>query len=329
MDDPYQVLGVSKCASQEEILKAYRCLATKYHPDKNPEFPCESTEKFKEVCTAFELIGDEQKRKRYDLFGTAGSPSFSFKNRNSVDDVFDNMFSSVFGDQKNSKARIKISLYEAYSGCSKTINSEKRKSCEPCKGTGSVSWDSCSKCEGKGFVFANNGPLKVQSSCSFCNGKGATSIEKCKDCSSKGYVVEQTKPVEIFIPQGIEDGSQIRFAGESADGNDLYVVVNIEKDQNIIREGRNLIGRLEVPYHILVLGGALQYGLFDKKIDIKIPARTSVGTRIRLRSQGMPLALNPNAKGDLFIDITLKMPKNINKQYEDLLNSLSKLDSPS
>lgn len=327
--DPYQVLGVSKCASQEEILKAYRCLATKYHPDKNPEYPGEATEKFKEVCAAFELIGNEDNRKRYDIFGKAGAPSFSFKNRNSVDDIFDNMFSEVFGDQKNSKVRIKVTLSESYFGCSKVINSEKRKSCESCKGTGAASWESCSKCEGKGFIFTNNGPLKIQTSCSFCNGKGATSIAKCKDCSSKGYIVEQVKPVDVLIPQGIEDGSQIRFAGESADGNDLYVVVNIEKDQKLNREGKNLIGRLELPYHILVLGGTVQYDLFDKKIDIKIAPRTNVGTRIRLKGHGMPMTLNPNAKGDLFVDIRLKIPKAINKEYEDILNNLSKLESAS
>lgn len=325
--DPYKILGVEKCSSQEEILKAYRCLALKYHPDKNPEHPHEAAEKFKEVCAAFELIGEEKRRKKYDIFGESPATSFSFRNRNSVDDIFDNMFSQVFGNQKNSKIRIKITLEEAYFGCVRKINSEKQKACDLCKGTGSVTWDPCSKCDGKGFIFTNNGSLRVQASCSNCSGRGSISIEKCKECSSKGYIVEGTKEVEVSIPEGIEDGTQIRFAEEAADGGDLFVVVQIDKNKKIIREGKNLFGNIDVPYSTLILGGTVQYDLFGFKIDIKIPPRLNAGSRLRIKNKGMPVTLNPAIKGDLFIDIKLRIPVSLTKEHEDLLSQLSKIEN--
>jgi molecular chaperone DnaJ len=325
--DPYKILGVDKNVSQDEILKAYRFLAQKYHPDKNPENPIESAQKFKELSAAFDLIGDEQSRRKYDLFGFNTQPSFSFKNRNSVDDFFDNIFSHFFGDQKNSKTRIKISLFEAYFGCKKNIKSENHKFCESCKGTGSALWEPCSKCDNKGFIFTNNGSLKIQVSCSNCGGKGSISVQKCKECQSRGYIVDYIKNVEVKIPPGIDDGCQIRLAGEAADGSDLFIVVNIEKDAKITREGKDLLSYVEIPYHVVVLGGNINYDLFGSKIDIKVKSNTKPGSRICLKGQGMPLFSNPNLRGDLFLDVRLKMPKTISKEYKDILIELSKIES--
>lgn len=322
--DPYEVLGIDKCASQEEILKAYRCLALKFHPDKNLDFPLEASEKFKEVCAAFDLIGEEKKRKKYDLFGDSPIPSFGFRNRNSVDDIFDNMFSEVFGNQKNSKIRIKVTLEEAYFGCSKKVKSEKQNFCESCKGTGSLVWEPCSKCEGKGFI---KGASKIQSVCAICSGRGSVSLQKCTDCSGQGYLVEYAKEVDVMIPEGIEDGSQIRFAEESADGGDLFVVVYIEKHPNLKREGRNLFGHIEVPYSTFILGGTAQYELFGNKIDLKIPAKTDAGTRMRIKNQGMPFTLNPSVRGDLYLDLKLKIPKQLTKEYKEIIDKLSKIEN--
>jgi molecular chaperone DnaJ len=328
--DPYEILGVSKTASQEEILRAYRQLATKYHPDKNLDSPKEAAEKFKEISAAFDLVGDEQKRKQYDFYSSSSFPTFSFRNRNSVDDVFENIFSQFFGDQKNcqnvSKVRIKISLKEAYLGCSKKVNSEKHKTCEACKGTGSSIWEPCSKCDNKGFIITNNGSFKVQVSCANCSGRGSVSVQKCKDCSSKGYVVEFVKEIDIEIPPGIEDGSQIRKAGEAADGSDFFVAVNIEKDQKFIREGRSLVGSLEIPYSTLVLGGEVDYEVFGTNIKIKLVPKINAGSRIRIKNQGMPFVQNPKIKGDLFVDIKLKMPKVISEEHKKLLAKLSKIE---
>ena len=328
--DPYQVLGVNKDASQEEIARAYRFLATKYHPDKNLDNPKEAAEKFKELSAAFDLIGNEQKRKQYDFYTSSSFSTFSFRSRNSVDDVFSNIFSQFFGDQKSvqnaSRIRIKISLKEAYQGCFRKVNSEKHKTCDFCKGTGSSVWEPCDKCDNKGFIFTNNGGLRVQISCSNCEGRGSISVQKCKDCSSKGYILDSIKEVDIQIPPGIEDGAQIRKSGEAADGSDLFVIVNIEKDAKFIREGRSLIGSLEVPYATLILGGEIDYEVFETKIKIKIQPKINAGTRIRIKNQGMPFAQNPKLKGDLFIDIKLKIPQIITEEHKKLLVKLSKLD---
>ena len=328
--DPYETLGVERSASREDIVKAYRSLATKFHPDKNPDNPKEASAKFKEISAAFEVLSDDKKRHQYDFYGNSQFPSFSFKNRNSVDDVFDNMFSQFFGDQRQSpgsRARVKVSLDEVYSGCSKIVKVERHKSCDSCKGTGSCQWSPCPKCDKKGFVFTVNGPMRIQSSCSNCQGRGSIPGDRCPGCLGQCYLVESTKDVEVKIPQGIEDGSQIRFPGEGSDGNDLFVVVGVEKHPVFSRQDKFLLGFVEVPYHILVLGGDVDLDVFGTKVAIKINPRLAAGTRVRIKGQGMPFVGNPNFKGDLLVDIRLKMPKEVTKEHEKVLRRLSKIKS--
>lgn len=328
--DPYSVLGVDKKASQDQIAKAYRSLATKYHPDKNLDNQKEAAEKFKEVSAAFELIGDDQKRQQFDFFGNSSPPSFSFRSRNSVDDVFDNIFSQFFGEQKSqlggSKVRIRVSLKDVCLGSIKKVKTEKRNLCDPCKGTGSSEWDPCSTCSGKGFIFVNNGPLRVQTSCSVCLGKGSVSKFKCQVCQGNGYLVDLVKEVDVKIPAGIEDGTQIRLAGAAADGNDLFVVVNIEKDELFSRENKFLVGYVDVSYPVLVMGGEVPYDVFGTKLLINIPPRTKTGVRLRIKNQGIPCLHDPNIKGDLLVEIRLKMPKEVSKSHERMLSQLLKID---
>jgi molecular chaperone DnaJ len=327
--DPYRVLGVDRKATQDEIARAYRALAAKHHPDRNPESQKEAADRFKEVTAAFEAIGTEEKRKRYDFYG-GQIPAFSFRSRNSVDEVFNNIFEQFFGDQKRgssgSRVRVKISLREAFHGCDKTVRSENHKFCDPCKGTGSSSWESCSYCGGRGFVLTGNGHIKIQSACTQCQGRGSLSSMKCESCQGKGYNSDFSKDVTVKIPAGIDDGSQIRIAGESADGNDLFVVVNIDKDPDFVRQDRLLIGSVEVPYHILVMGGAVSVDLFGTGISLKIPPRTPAGSRMRIKGQGMPALQNPSVRGDLIMEMKLKIPNSLSKEHEKLLKSLAKLD---
>jgi len=327
--DPYEILGVERSATRDDIVKAYRALAIKFHPDKNPENTEEASSKFKEVSEAFEVLSDDNKRHQYDFYGQTQFPSFSFRSRNSVDDVFDNMFSQFFGDQRQaptgSRTRIKISLAESYLGCSKTVKVEKHKSCEACKGTGSSSWSPCPKCDKKGFVFTTNGPMRIQSSCTNCNGRGSTPADRCSGCSGQGYTVDFVRDVVVKIPQGIDDGSQIRLAGEGSDGNDLFLVVNVEKDASFTRHDKFLIGSIEVPYYTLVLGGSAEIDVFGTKIVLNIQPRLNAGSRIRIKNQGMPLPNNPAIKGDLLVDIKLKMPNEITKEHEKVLRRLAKI----
>lgn len=329
MKDPYQVLGVEKNASQDEIVKAYRALANKHHPDKNLKNPKEAAEKFKEISAAFEVLGDENKRKQFDSFGFPFS--FNFRSRNSVDDVFSNLFSQFFSNQKNSfggsKVRIQISFEESYFGCYKKTTSERHKICDSCKGTGSSSWDPCNSCQGKGFVFFSNGPMKIQTACANCSGSGSISKQKCESCEGRSYIVDFTKEVEVKIPPGIEDGHQIRLSGEAADGGDFFATILVEKDPKFFRKGNLLIGGFDVSYSTLVLGGKVNYSLFNKNIEVTIPPRTKPGSRLKIKNQGMPFIHNPDAKGDLILEINLKMPKeNLKENYKKLLNKMSELE---
>ena len=328
--DPYQVLGVDRKATQDEIARAYRTLASKHHPDRNPGNQQESADKFKEVTAAFEMIGSEEKRKRYDFYGEQ-IPTFSFRSRNSVDDVFDNIFEHVFGNQKRgsggSKVRVRISLKDAFKGCELVVQAEKHNFCDPCKGTGSSSWEPCQHCAGRGFVIVGSGQMRVQSSCAQCHGRGSLSKTRCEGCQGKGYNVDSVKDVVVNIPPGIDDGSQIRMAGEAADGGDLFVVVNVDRDQNFARQDRMLMGSADVPYHVLVMGGSVNLDLFGAEILVKVPPRTPAGSRVRIKGQGMPALQNPALRGDLFVDLRLKMPKAVSKEHENLLKSLAKLDN--
>jgi molecular chaperone DnaJ len=324
MNDPYKILGLTKDATQEDIVKAYRNLASKWHPDKNPDNPSESTARFKERSRAFEILGDEQKRRNYDFYGSSNFPSFTFRTRNPVDDIFDNMFSKVFGNQRESRIRVKVSLEEAYFGCSKTVSLEKKGSCSGCKGTGSLKWDSCKKCSGKGFVLTSEGHFRIQAACVNCHGRGSIPSEHCKDCAGKGYVVLSSRQIEISIPPGIEEGSQIKV---SDSGEDLFVLVVLEKNSLISKNERDLFGKIEVPYSKLVLGGDWEYDLFGKKISIKINPMTKTGSRLKIKEQGMPNVHNPQIKGDLFLDVSLKMPDATTKEFEKVLSKLSKFGS--
>ncbi|NBT57179.1 J domain-containing protein [bacterium] len=327
--DPYQVLGVGKDASQEEITRAYRSLATKFHPDKNPQNPSEAAEKFKEISAAFEILGDDKRRRDYDFY-SSGVPSFSFRSRNSVDNVFDNIFSQVFGDQRSpsaSKVRMRVSLAEAYHGCEKTVPVEKHSSCDSCKGTGSSEWNRCAKCEGRGFVMASNGPMKMQVSCSFCQGRGSMSVKKCGGCKGKGYLVDSVRSVEVKIPPGVDEGSHIRLAGEAGDGGDLFVVVSVDKDDKIARKDGFLVGRIEVPYSTLVLGGEEDFSLFGSTLKVRISPRLNAGTRLRIKGQGMPSLHNPSVRGDLLLDVCLKMPGDLTKEHSKAIERLSKIEA--
>lgn len=331
--DPYLTLGVPRSASHEEIVKAYRYLATRWHPDKNPENQSEASEKFKEIAAAFEIIGDKQRRRDFDFYGQGQIPSFNFRSRNSVDDVFDNLFSQFFSSKKTnrnaSRSRIKVTLSEAFSGCSKVVKSERNESCGSCSGTGSTEWIRCVRCEGSGFIFTSDGPMRIQTSCAQCSGRGANSAQSCKECNGRGNKTILGKDVVVSIPPGVDEGMQIRLAGESPDGGDLFLVVSVEKDPSLIRQSRDLFGVLEVPYHALVLGGESKFQMFGASLAVRIPRGTKAGSRVRLQGQGMPHIQNPSVRGDLFLDISLKLPLKLTKEHERLLGKLAKLDGDS
>lgn len=327
--DPYKVLGVSPSASSDEIHKAFRSLASKHHPDRNPDNP-EAASMFKEAASAFEILGDESRRKQYDMYREGRwQPSFSFRSRNSVDDIFDNMFSRFFGDQRSagSRVRVKITLEEAYFGCSKKVDVENQQFCDQCKGTGSSSWQSCAKCSGHGFFSVSEGGFNAKSSCVECSGKGSVPKERCSSCSGRGYAILGSKQVDVKIPAGIDAGFQVRIPGEGYGGHDLFVMAVVERHEKLERQNHFLIGRMELSYPKLVLGGQEEFDLFGSKISVKIPPKTSPGSKLKIKGKGMPLPQNPNLRGDLILEIRLKIPAALSKEHEELLSKLLKIES--
>ena len=328
--DPYKVLGVSSSASKDEIHKAFRALAAKYHPDRNPDDQEAAAAMFKEVAAAFEIVGEESRRRQYDMYREGRwQPSFSFRSRNSVDEIFNHMFGSVFGDQRPaaSRVRVKVTLEEAYFGCSKKVDVEEHGFCDPCKGTGSSSWHPCGKCGGKGFFVMSEGPMTSKSSCITCGGRGSTPKEKCQSCSGRGYAVLGSKKIEVQIPPGVDNGFQIRVAGEGSAGEDLFLAVMLEKNERLERHNHFLAGRIEVSYSKLILGGTEEFDLFGSKISLRITPRSYPGMKLRVKGKGMPMPQNPDVRGDLILELKLKVPSSLTKEHEDLLSKLLKIES--
>jgi molecular chaperone DnaJ len=307
MKDYFKILGIKKNSTQEEINKAYRNLVLQYHPDKNTS--SEAIEKFKEIQEAYEFLKIHK-------------PSFSFASKNSVDDVFDNLFSKIFGDQKNnsSKVRLKITLEESYRGCEKEIEVDNHQNCSTCEGTGGTSWASCEKCSGRGFIYINS--LSIQSACSYCEGKGNNISEKCFDCNGNGFLVKNKNKVLVSVPAGIKQDTQIRLAGEGSGGGDLFVIINITKDHLFDRKNNELVASLEVPYHILVFGGLVDFFVFKEKIKVKIKPRTKTGSKIIINNIGFPLLENEKIRGGLELNVQLKLPDKMTKDHKQLIEKL-------
>lgn len=314
MKDYHKILGLSKNATQEEIDKAYRSLVLKYHPDKSPDDL--NADKFKEIQEAYEFL-------------KSSKASFSFNNKNSVDDIFDNIFSKFFGDQKtknnSSKVRLKINLEEAYKGCEKELEIDRHEFCKTCEGTGGLTWISCSRCKGKGFIYKNDS-IVTQASCSFCDGKGNNIETKCKECKGNGFLIKDKRKIKVKIPPGIIDEAQIRLAGEGSGGGDLYVIINIQKHFSLERQNNNLNSDFEVFYSSLVLGGEADFDLFGEKIKVKIKPRTKTGSKIIIKNLGMPYLENSNIRGDLELKIQLKLPDKLTKEYKDVICNLKSFE---
>lgn len=312
MKDYFKVLGLNRNSTQKEIDDAYRKLVIKHHPDKNPD-DSNSINKFKEIQEAYEHLKSQK-------------PNFSFNTKNSIDEIFDNVFSKIFGDQKNSKLRLSITLEESYRGCEKQIEVDSHDFCTDCQGTGGKTWISCGKCYGKGFVFDKDSGL-LNSSCVFCDGKGNIIKEKCDVCKGNGFIIKQKKKITVEIPAGIKNETQIRLSGEGSGGGDLYVVINIIKNPKFERKDNDLFANLEVPYHILVLGGELDFNIFSEKIKVKVKSRTKTGSKIIVSKLGFCSLENQNSRGDLILMVQLKFPDKINKEHKQTIEKLKSFEN--
>ncbi|GIV41725.1 MAG: chaperone protein DnaJ [Vicingaceae bacterium] len=349
--DYYEVLGVSRNASQEEIKKAYRKLAMKYHPDRNPGDK-EAEEKFKEAAEAYEVLSNPDKRKQYDQFGHAGMRGGGFGGGfSSVEDIFEHfndIFSGAFGFEdfgfggqrsrsvhRGSNIRIKLSLTleEIATGVKKKIKVNKFVSCQSCNGTGAENGNSfsyCATCNGSGRVtrVTNTflGRMQTTTTCPSCGGAGQSIKNKCKKCLGDGIVREE-EIIEINIPAGVEEGMQLRLSGK---GNaaprggipgDLIVVIEEIPHQLFKRDGQNILYDLTLNIADLILGTEIQIPVLTGKVKIKIKPGTQPGEVFRLKGKGLPHP-NTSSTGDFLVHINAYIPEKLNKEEKKLVEQL-------
>ena len=356
--DYYEVLGVSKEATKEEIKKAYRKQALKYHPDKNPGDK-KSEENFKEAAEAYEVLSNDEKKGRYDRYGHAGMGNngggFSGQGM-TMDDIFSS-FGDIFGDAfggfggfgggrrgqrvnkgSNLRVKVKLTLQEIAAGTEKKIKVNKYDTCDSCGGTGAAdpsSLSTCSTCRGSGHVtrLTNTmlGQMQTTSVCPACGGEGKTITKKCTTCYGEG-IVQKEEIIKINIPAGVGKGMQMTVGGKGnaprrgGVNGDLLVVIDEEEHPDLIREGNDLIFNLFISIPDAVLGTHVEVPTVDNNVKIKIEPGTQPGKILRLRGKGLP-EVNGYGRGDLLVNVNVWIPKNINKDELKIFEKFKDSDS--
>ena len=344
--DYYKILGINRDADNSTIKSAYRKLAMKYHPDKNPD--PSAHEKFKEASEAYEVLSDSNKRQSYDNFGSdyvnngGGQQGFS-GDFSSFSDIFENFFSG-FGQSeptgpsqgRSLKYELEITLEEAFYGKSKNISFETLDHCGSCKGTGSKNGKQsrCSKCNGTGKMRIQQGFLTIEKSCVQCRGQGYSVSDPCTTCNGEG-VRNTNKNIDIEIPKGVDDGTQIRLSGKGEAGHrggpkgDLYIVTRIKPHSIFRRENNNIYCNVYVPFTVAALGGEIEIACIDKsKTTVTIPKGTQNNTKLKLNKKGMPI-LQRSGYGDMILAINIEIPVNLNNDQKDLLNQFAMISNES
>ena len=348
--DYYDILGVDKNATKEEIQRTYKKLAKKYHPDLNKS--PDATEKFKEINEAASVLTDDKKRAQYDQFGQAGAQGFgagaegfdfsNFSGFGGFEDLFDNVFSAFgggFGGRRGSRRGrdlqypVTITLEEAAQGLQKTIVLPRMGRCASCEGTGAKDGKrrTCNKCNGKGQVQHDRqtpfGVFRTSALCVSCRGVGEVPEHVCATCSGAGRKKVQDK-LTITIPAGVQNDMQLKLEQEGEAGEqgaptgDLFVLISVRPHDIFERSGDDLYSEVEVPFATTVLGGQLQVQTLQETVTMKIPAGTQDRTRFRLAGHGMP-RLQSRGKGNLHLTISIQVPKKLSKKQKLLLQQFA------
>ncbi len=351
--DYYEVLSVGRTATEQEIKSAYRRLAVKYHPDKNPN-DASAEEKFKEAAEAYSVLSDAEQRRRYDRFGhagvssSAGAGAWGAPGFGGIEDILGDLFGfgDVFGGRGGSARRsaaqrgadlrydLEIKLEDAANGMTAQLRIPRLETCETCKGSGAAEGsqpETCSTCAGSGQVRYQQGFFSVARTCHVCRGAGRVIKNPCADCKGSGRV-EREKQLEVKIPAGVETGSRLRVSGEGESGTqggapgDLYVVIHVAEHDQFERQGSNLYEAVPITFAQAALGADITVKTLDGEEKLKIPMGTQTGTVFRLRGKGMPV-LGGRGRGDLFVSATVMTPTTLTREQRKLLEQLAEVEN--
>ena len=350
--DYYEVLEVARTASDQELKSAYRKLAMRYHPDKNPG-DASAEEKFKEAAEAYAVLSDGEQRRRYDRFGHAGvsstaGASWGAPGFGGIEDILGDLFGfgDVFGGSRSGSRRsaaqrgadlrydLEITLEDAANGMTANLRIPRLETCETCKGSGAAAGtqpEACTTCNGSGQMRFQQGFFSVARTCHSCRGVGKVIKSPCKDCRGVGRV-EREKQMEVKIPAGVETGSRLRVQGEGESGisggasGDLYVVIHVAEHEHFERQGRNLYAAVPITFAQAALGADIAVRTLDAEDKVKIPVGTQTGTVFRLKGKGMPV-LGGRGRGDLFVSVTVVTPTSLTREQRKLLEQLATVEN--
>jgi molecular chaperone DnaJ len=355
--DLYEVLGVQKGASRDEIKKAYRQLAIKHHPDRNPDSK-DAEERFKEATEAYEILADERKRQAYDQYGFAGLSGMGQPTQQDFSSMFQG-FEDIFGDvsgifdsffggggtrrrqsgrggygQRGSDLRydMEIGFLEAVFGVKKEVSYARAERCESCRGTGADKGSGrklCPTCGGSGQVRRNSGFFSIASACPNCGGEGEIVEKPCADCRGTG-TVRRTRTITITIPAGIEDGKRLSLAGQGdmgvngAQDGDLYVFLRVQPHESFERDGKDVYCAIPISITQAALGADIVVDTLEgKQVRVSVPAGTQNGRVVRLRGEGVPELHNPGRRGDLYVKLMVRVPTKLSGKARELLKELA------
>ncbi len=340
--DYYEVLNVTRTASEDEIRKAYKKAAVQFHPDRNPG-DASAEASFKEATEAYSVLSDAGKRERYDRFGHSGvqGSDFDMGNMGNMGDMFSQMFSDLFGGGRSARrapargqdirVETELSFAEAFTGCKKEVKVRSAVACDTCGGNGAAPGskpETCRHCGGNGQVSTQRGFIMFSTTCPSCQGQGRVVTDPCKECSGRGATVKE-RSVLVTFPAGVDSGVRLRVSGQGMPGpsgapsGDLYVDVGVHEDERYQREGADLIVQETIAFSEAALGTKLDIHMPDETvIEVDVPHGTQPGTVLTLRGKGFPRLDRPRARGDLLVFVNVRVPKKLSRKAKKLLAEL-------
>ena len=344
--DYYEVLGINQSADLDQIKKAYRKLAIKYHPDKNPDNSA-AEGKFKEATEAYEVLSAPEKRQKYDQFGHAGLEGMDISGHNfrGFEDIVNNIFGD-FGDLfgfsdsrhgqsgpkrgRNLQYDLEIDLEDVVEGKTTEINIPRLETCGTCNGSGAKPGTQpqvCPECTGRGKVSMQSGFFSVTRTCARCGGQGRVILNSCKTCDGEG-VTQKTRNLRVSVPKGVDTGNQLKVSGEGESGvnggppGDLIVVIHVRSNEQFVRQGNDLITAVCVTFTQAALGVEVDVPTINDTEELQIPPGTQFGDRLRISGKGIPY-YNSRTSGDLIVIVEIQTPKNLTTQEKELLETFA------